>query len=141
VITTVPNPKYAPLNENDSRLFVIATLNDMADKKGEPQQPDVIQAIENEFLIQILNKRIEVMELPIKFTLGAKMAALALVDRPGGIVALLVDCLNNFEGETVDVRKLSDLYPMGWYDEDTFIRYVDEHLKPKKVKWAEVYAP
>lgn len=140
IVPTVPNPKYEKLSDKDSELFIMATMTEMADKKeGQPSKPELAAAVDDNFLIQILDKRIEVLKLPIKFTTPAKMAILAFVDRPGSLVALLVDCLNNYEGKTVDVAMLTNLYPWGWYDEETFIRYVDEYLKPKKVKWAEIY--
>ena len=135
----VPNPTFKRLSDRDSRMFVIATLNEMADKKGEKPSEEVMRAVEGSFLIQILNKRIEVFKLPIQFTSSAKMAILAYVDRPGSLVALLIDCLTAYEGKTVDVNMLVELYPDGFYDEETMIRYIDEYLKPRTVKWAEIY--
>jgi hypothetical protein len=131
MITTVPNPKYVPMSEIRSKLYLIGCLTDH-EKKPSPN-------IDEQFLIQILNKRIEVLKLPISFSDGAKNCILALTDRPGSVMALLVDCLNNFEGQTVTSKELADLYPMGFYDEETMLRYIDEYLKPRKIKWAEIY--
>lgn len=133
MITTVPDPKYTPMSDKRSELYIVGCLLDMEKKKkADP-------ALDEQLLVQILNKRIEVLKLPIQFTDGAKMCALALVDRPGSMVALLIDCLNNYEGKTVTSRELADLYPTGFYDEPTMLRYIDEYLKPRKVKWAEIY--
>src|SRR5512137_2310528 len=114
-----------------SQLYLVGCLTD---SEGKPSP-----SIDEQFLVQILNKRIEVHKLPISFSDGAKLCVLALTDRPGSVVALLIDCLTNFEGQTVTSKQLADLYPVGFYDEPTMIRYIDEYLKPKKVKWAEIY--
>ena len=54
-------------------------------------------------------------------------------------VQRLIDCLNAHEGQTVTTNMLADLYPVGFYDEATMERYCDQFIKPKKVKWAEIY--
>ena len=114
-------------------LFVAATM-------GEIQKSPINkEELSKLFLAQIINKRIEVMKLPIKFTDHALVAVSAFCDRPGYAVALLVDCLNKYEGQTVDCGMLADLYPMGFYDEPSLMKYVDDYLKPRKVKWAEIY--
>jgi hypothetical protein len=107
----------------------------MAEAVAEEDVPEAEEA----FLVQVLNKRIEVHNLPISFSGPAKMAVLALTDRPGSVVALLIDCLNAYEGQKVTVEKLADLYPTGFYDEDTLIRYADQYLKTRKVKWSDLY--
>lgn len=131
------NPIYARMDEEHSKIFFIATISEEISKKDgkEEVNPDV----EGQFLIKILNKRIEACKLPIKFNEAAKMAVLALVDRPGSVVALLIDCLNAHEGKTVTVEMLANLYPWGFYDEATLSRYINDYLKPRKIKWAEIY--
>lgn len=131
--TTVPDPKYKPMDSRQSELFILAAI--------ESVSPGVANAdkINNDMRSQIIDKRIEVLKLPIKFTTSAKLAVLALTDNPGKVVALLVDCLNNFEGQEITSREIAELYPVGFYDDATFERYIDEYLKPRKVKWAEIY--
>ena len=132
----ISDPKFQPMSESSANLFVTATAAEMS---PAPVPQDVTDAVEEHFLVQVLDRRIEAFKLPIKFTVPAKLAVLAYVDRPGGVVTLLIDCLNAYEGKTVDVGMLTDLYPEGFYDEKTLMRYVDDYLKPKKVKWAEIY--
>ncbi len=129
--------KMTPLSDERAKMFVIATFTELKnDKDGvDPEIPE----LENHFLIQILNKRIEALKLPIKFSCSAKLAALALADRPGAMVALLIDCLNAHEGETITSGHLAELYPAGFYDEDSMCKYIDEYIKPRKIKWAEIY--
>jgi hypothetical protein len=102
-------------------------------------EPELPPDTANTFLLQVLQKRLEAMKLPITFSAPAKLAVLALVDTPGMLVGLLIDCLNAYEGGNVTVEKLSELYPRGFYTQKTFEKYVDHLIKPKKVKWAEIY--
>jgi hypothetical protein len=126
------NPTYVPLSEVRAKIFATAVLMAFG-----PPQP--LEDIEKQFLIQVLNKRIEVLKLPITFTPPAKMAILAFVDRAGYLVALLIDCLNAYEGKEITPEMLADLYPVGFYDEATLDRYIDNYLKTRRVKWAEIY--
>ena len=96
------------------------------------------------FSIEVLLKRIEVLNLPIEFNPTGLIAAYAMSNNnPGRIVTLLIDCLTKYEGKTVTACMLADLYPYGFYNEETFAKYVDDYLKnPEvrgKVKWGTIY--
>lgn len=132
-IETVFKGRSRPLSEEQSKLFLACLMSEL-----EGVSLNLPEA-EWPFLSQIVRKRIEVMKLPIKFTGQALMAINALTGVPGGAVVVLIDALTRHEGETVTMDKLSELYPFGFYDEDAFADYVDNHLKPHRVKWAEVY--
>ena len=86
-----------------------------------------------------VRKRIEVMKLPISFTSTALFSFAAFTGVVGGYITILIDCLNKFEDKIVTLDDLIDLYPNGWYTEESFGYYVDNHLKKKTFKWAEVY--
>lgn len=124
-------PEFQALSDPRQSLLIQAEID----------HSDGMQALglDEEFLIKILNKRIEVMKLPISFGPAGKLAALAHVDRAGAMVVLLIDCLNAFEGKEVTPGMLIDLYGGSFYTEASFIDYIDNFMKPKKVKWAEVY--
>lgn len=126
------NPTYGRLTPAQGEIFVAAVMMEMTDVPISP-------VVEEQFLVKVLAKRIEVMKLPVTFTPHAQMAVLGLCDRPGAVVMLLIDCLNAFEGQTVTTEKLGDLYPEGFYDERTAMRYADDYLKSRKVKWSEIY--
>jgi len=101
-------------------------------------------ALKEDTLMQILEKRVEAFNLPIKFTLPALLAATCLATNPGRIIALAVDCCTRFDPgdgtiHEVTVENLTDLYPFGFYSEEAFGKYVDEYLKPKKIKWSKIY--
>lgn len=127
------NPKSTPMDQKRSELFVMAVMAEMQ------QQALKKEVLENLFEVQILNKRIEVYKLPIQFNDYAKMSLTAFCNTPGALIALLIDCLNKYEGQTVTCSMLADLYPMGFYDEPSLTKYIDEYLKTRKVKWSEIY--
>lgn len=131
------NPTYQKLQSPIQGKMLLAAV--MADGHPLPGDEDDLKSLDGEFFIQILNKRIEVYKLPISFTPAAKLAVMSLVDRAGSVVALLIDCLNAYEGKAVTAGMLTDLYSEGFYDEDTLMRYVDGYLKTRKVKWSEIY--
>jgi hypothetical protein len=126
------NPKFEPLDETQCKVFLTATMLEL-------QKTTSIPEVEGHFFLKVLDTRIEARKLPISFTAPAKMAVLALVKQVGGAVALLIDCLNAFEGKTVTVDDLANLYPTGFYDEPTLMRYIDSYLKHRQVKWSELY--
>ena len=67
------------------------------------------------------------------------MAEMLTKGVPGKGVALLIDCLTKHKGETITLKELTELYPWGFYKEEVCEDYIDNYLKPKKVKWAELY--
>lgn len=125
------NPTYAPMTDEQSKTFISAVLIEVQ-KKDIPEVNDI-------FGVQILNKRLEVMKLPIHFTDPAKLASMAMADTPGAIVTILIDCLNAFEGKTVTTEDIANLYPVGFYTPESLEKYIDGYLKTRKVKWAELY--
>lgn len=136
------NPKFKSLSEEGSNIFALSVLSELQIKKDGRDlmaMPIDMDAPDTPLYIKILMKRVEAMKLPIKFTPAALIAIGTLVNNVGDVVALLIDCLNKFQGQTIDVEKLSKLYPTGFYDEESFTTYVDDYLKPRKTSWAKIY--
>lgn len=123
------------MSKDGTEIFIKCVMAEQAGAKIDLHDG----SLEVPFLTDILLKRIEGLKLPIAFTPIAALGINALVNNPGKAICLLVDALNKYEGETVTMEKLSELYPSGFYTEDSFEKYVDEYLKPRKVKWAEIY--
>ena len=123
-------PTYTPLDLERSKLLLLAVMNEEQLEGKEPPP---------HFFTDVIDRRVEELKLPISFTNGARIAILSLIDRVEAAVVLLVDCLNAYEGRRVTVRMLADLYPTGFYDEETFIRYIDGYMKPRKTRWSEIY--
>jgi hypothetical protein len=127
------------MDKSLAELFLTAVfLEKNKDVKSLKKDLDTSELGSN-FLLQILKKRIVALDLPIEFTLPAAIAAISLASNPGKIVTLLIDCLTAYEGETITINKLTEMYPFGFYNEETFIDYIDNYLKPRKVAWSEVY--
>lgn len=132
---TVFKGPVTPLSKEQGQILMMAL---MAEETGSPLDP-AMKKDRNWSLCAIIEKRIEVLKLPIKFTDYALIAHLAFSDRPGKSVMLLIDSLTKYEGQTVTSRMLCDLYPMGFYSDDTATDYIDNHLKKRTVKWSEIY--
>lgn len=120
------------MDREQSEIFILATLADQ-------QSQNLVEGMELPFLSEVVKKRIEVYNLPISFTVPALVAINALVELPGQAVTLLIDALNKYESGIIDMEKLAELYPYGFYTKESFMKYVDEYLKPRKVPWAELY--
>jgi hypothetical protein len=124
--------KFVPLTQEQSNILMRCVL-----AENSPQAKD-LKLEKMPPLSEIVRRRVEVMKLPIKFTTAAYLAVNAFCDRPGAAVILLVDCLHKYEGQTVDVSKLVEVYPDGFYSEEAFIRRIDVEI-PKDQKWGYVY--
>lgn len=127
--------RYTPLSDDSSKLL----LNMLSHEKDKTELPEAKEYLEESFLWRIISKRISVAGLPISFNLYASIAVHAFVDRPGSAVLLLIDCLNRFEGKEVTVSDLCNLYPDGFYDEDTLVDIIDNELNTRKMPWSEIY--
>jgi hypothetical protein len=124
---------YEQLDE-ETLLTLLSLAKMEINKNPAPELPE-----EASFLSRIVRKRIEAMKLPINFTEYAYIAINLLVDRPGSAIILLIDTLNKYEGQIVTIKMLAELYPMGFYDEASLIKVIDEEIKPRKRKWSEIY--
>jgi hypothetical protein len=131
----------SPMSEGAIQEYTMAVMLETA---GDNPVPLEELRQQNIFVIEVILKRIEVMNLPISFTPEGLIAAYALTENVvGRAIALLIDCLTKWEGQTVTASMLADLYPFGFYSEETFSKYVNDYLKNpdlrSKIKWAEIY--
>jgi len=131
---------FKPMSEDAAKLFLEAVVVESSlYKQGRDAFDFNIPENERSLAMQIILKRVEALKLPIKFSPLALCALEAFADNPGKVVVILIDCLCKFPNQTVDVQKLSEVYPWGFYKEDAFDDYVDNYLKPRKSMWAEIY--
>lgn len=116
------------------------------------------------FFQHAIQKRIDIMELPIRFTLGTMLSIHSFVDRIGSAILLLVDSLECFVKEKnnylnpaiVDIEDLISMYPYGFYnfDDERFQYWMEHYVKLRyknekgnriylnsdiRIKWAHVY--
>lgn len=110
----------------------------MVCNSGEEDKSNM-EGVNEQFFIQVIRKRIEVMKLPIEFTSTGIMCFFLFPKSVGAAVAMLIDCLTVYEGKKVDANLIGTLYPSGFYKEEALEDYIDNYLKPKKVKWSHVY--
>jgi hypothetical protein len=121
-----------PLDEEQSKLFLNCMLNDVFNI-------DINSKVENLFFSKIIQKRIEVLDLPIKFTCYGMLMVSALCSTPGEVIILLCDCLYHYEGKRVSVNDISNLYPFGFYNEETVLNIIDNYMKARVHPWSQVY--
>ena len=133
---TETKQKYQPLTKDRTEMFLKCVLLEHKDKEWTPPTDEKWPA-----LSRIVQLRINVMKLPISFTSAALMSVNCLCDRPGAAVLLLIDALDKYEGQKVDMKMMADLYPIGFYTEEAFIERIDKEIKEGKGKWDYVYQP
>lgn len=127
--------EFQPFTEEQSNIYITML---MAENNNDDNEED-FKYIKEEFFIQVLLKRIEVMKLPILFNVFALGSIYAFCDRVGSVILFLIDCLENFEGQIVTVNMLGTLYPVGFYTEESMIDKIDNYIKQGKSKWSKVY--
>ena len=123
-------PKFERLSKEQSELFINILFSEIK-QIPEKELPHVIR---------ILDKRIEVMKLPIKFNLKAKLLLFVLTDsNPGRMMLALIDSLTKYEGKEVTEGEICDIYPEGFYSEESVLEYVEKYCKTRLCKWSEIY--
>lgn len=124
-------PNYTPMDREQFEVLINLMFTESLDIPKE----------ERPFGVQILDKRIEGLEFPIKMNDRTKLFILSLSNgNPGKIVTILIDCLTKFEGREATVENIcEELYPMGFYSDQSFTDYVNNYLKPHRCKWSQVY--
>jgi len=125
-------PQYCQMTEEQTEMLMKVLFT----KEKDINIPD-----DNiPFVLQILDKRIKAAKLPIKFSVKGKFAAMVLSSgNPGRIVTILIDCLTEYEGQTVTDEMICNIYPWGFYNNNSFFEYVEKYLKPRRVKWSQIY--
>jgi hypothetical protein len=140
--------KYQPLSKENCVLLLKLTLAEMSAKEEEVSSKLEDIGKELPFLSQIVQKRIEVLKLPIKFTPLALLAINCFADRPGAAVLFLIDALNKFkfedkpgsENPVVTVEMIcTELYPLGFYTGDAMADRIDNEIIAKKDRFSYVY--
>lgn len=125
------HPSYKKMDKEQSMMFLQVM---MGSPKGE------IPDEEAPFILKVLRSRIAALNLPIKFSVKGEVIAMILSDGiPGRMMALLIDCLTRFEGQEVTEEELVDIYPWGFYSDESFADYIDNYIKPRKCKWSDIY--
>lgn len=129
-----------PMSEEAAKNYIYATLNEFQSKDKGTVYLDSILEEESIFPFKVLQTRIDKGKLPIRFTLMGALAAVSLADgNIGKVVTILIDCLTVYKDQDITASKISELYPWGFYNEETFEDYVDNYLKERKCEWSYLY--
>lgn len=137
--TKVPLKDAKPLGTVESTAL-IAML--MAEMSNDIPPQDIQEAIKEDFYSKVLEKRIEVHDLPIAFNIFASASIPIFCDRIGSVVVLLIDCLECLEDKQdkkeISLQDLCMIYPCGFYKEPQLIDRIDQ-IKLCKTKWDFLY--
>ena len=127
-------PRYEHLSKQSSEILLHCIMADSG-------KTTVAEGVINDlpFPSAVVQKRVMALNLPIKFTTPAYLAISALCKGPGHAVVLLIDVLTQYEGQEVTTGMLCDLYPEGFYENESLGELIDKFMKPKKTKWSELY--
>lgn len=129
-------PEYEAMTKEQTELLmhILFSRTHMGNKEVDLPEED------KPWPIKMIEKRIEVLKLPIKLETSAKLAMVILTGgNPGKMNAALIDILTKYEGKTVTSDEICELYPMGFYTEESVHDYINNYLKTKKVKWSHIY--
>ena len=129
----------SPMKPAEAKLFAMAVL--LEQSSGRALLADTIDENEKSMAMDVVLKRIKAFDLPIGFTIPGLVALECLAGgNAGSLIVILIDCLNKYEGRMdVSLKDLSDIYPFGFYNDEVFTDYVDNYLKPRKLKWSQIY--
>jgi hypothetical protein len=130
-------------------LEMLKSVHDYMDDDTEDSVNDInseidgrFDIIKNDFFYLLVKKRIDVYELPIRLTPEAYMCMGVLSQgNPGKLMVMLIECMNFYDEqrrkEYIRAEDIVRLYPASFYDEQTFIDIVDNHMKlrPERIKY------
>ena len=134
-------PSYNLLNELGTNMYLTFIESNKGDKKFIDK---ILNSKEynNQFLTQILNKRVEVCELQDKIDNAALAMYLCFnIPNPGAVVIYLIDLLEFYEtnGRKATVDDMADIYPLGFYNKETLIFIIDNITKRNLSVWSNIY--
>jgi len=124
---------FQELSQEDAAFLLQALA---IERTGQDLPPEDVEA---SLLASIVKKRIDVLQLPVKYTTLGLLSIGCFAKNPGKAIVVLIDFLEKFENETITAEKLCTLYPWGFYNERSFTDYVDNFIRAGKARWAKIY--
>jgi len=122
--------KWKQLTEDQSKMLMTLL---MADK----DMPD--DMIAEDFLCNVVKKRIEACKLPIEYdNIGLAYLSILCEGNPGRAVISLIDLLNK-EVPKITVQSMVDVYPDGHYSNEALEERIDTLKEKKDGKWDYLY--
>lgn len=134
-------PSYDSLTELGTNMYLSFIESNKGDKKFINKILDS-KEYNNQFLTQILNKRVEVCELQDKIDKETLAMYLCFnIPTPGAVVIYLIELLEFYEtnGRKATVDDIVDIYPLGFYNKETLIFIIDNITKRNLSVWSNIY--
>ena len=146
--------KFNPLDDKRMNMLAELLMAGIDDTKPFSAKNDLL---DNCAPVQIVLERISSFNLPIELTESAILGISVFCDSPGRCVIYLIDILKSLDNQNdlyskwkskdfsqdkrlVTLGHICDsVYPLGILSNQSFGRYIDEYLKPKKTSWSEIY--
>ena len=136
--------EYTPFEEYQTRLFIMFTMED----KKKPEERKFINDFINsddyngQFITKVLKKRIEAFKLEDK--INDEVLAMWIcfgISSPGAAIIYLIDLLEFYETHhrKADISDISNIYPFGFYDENTLLFIIDNIMKPNRSIFSKIY--
>ena len=135
---------YVPFKEFQTKLFVMFTMEDKKKPEDRIFINDFINSDDynNQFLTKVLKKRIEACEL--SNMINEEVLAMWVcfsISSPGAAIIYLIDLLEFYETykRKAEISDISNIYPFGFYNENTLLFIIDNIMKPNKSIWSKIY--
>lgn len=132
----IPGLKYSKLDGEEVKLL-ITVFNNTNDQE---MFNDILETTVGKFVNGKINSFNLTNKVNLNTALGLSAGFNLLI--PGQIVLMLIDLVNfydKYQKEATMLDAFQKIYPMGFYNEDSFIKIVDEYLKSKRLKNSEIY--
>jgi len=128
-------------SKDEAENFMTVVMIESTDKDGFKEL--FKDALEESFLLKIYDKRISGLKLEDKVSTetGVYIHLFGL-DNPGKVVLMLVDILDASErlGRKIEFADVAmEVYPNGFYTDETVIGLIDKVLKPKRCSYSTIY--
>ena len=131
--------KFRPL-DTDGMVALSMILSLETEKKLDTELKDII---DNDFASRVFSKRIEYLDAKDKIPDIVTLALSVFGFRtPAEAVIAVIDCFNHVAktGEVLTAKAIyTEIYPDGFYTEDTVTLIIDNVLKPNKCSTADIY--
>jgi hypothetical protein len=137
-----PNKAQALTMEQSKLLMNLIVQADGLDANPMPK------GLADCFPAQIITKRLQALELPIKITNSAILGlVLVMADSPGAIVVSLIDCLEfaypvvseSTEVKTISLKEVCEIYPFGFYTKDCLAQRIEGIKNNPNESWNFIY--
>jgi len=129
---------FAAVGKDDSMALDVTQAKLLLSLRFMDEHEIPKKSLEEDFVCQVVMKRINACELPLNIDNRA-IAYISVLSKgnPGRAVITLIDILER-DIENVTLDTLVGLYPFGHYSEDALCRKIDEH-QARKYKWSKIY--